>query len=447
MHLANQKKLLNELDRQEGHYVFIEGAQVSNRYGTDYEYAFRQESNFWYLTGVDEPDFLFMLDLYDGQSYLFIPRRDSHYAVWHGKVTPMQEYLETLQPDFIYYSDEIAKVFNSLSIKVVHTNNASSALNLLPITEHQEIETEFLVPALARCRVIKSEYEIEQLRLACEANDNAYKALMQQIKPGDWEYTAQAIHSGENMKQGLLHAAYSGIFAGGTNAAILHYTNNNEQLKDGDLLLVDAGFECNGYASDYTRTFPVNGKFTERQKAIYDIVLAAQNETIAMLKPGTLTENLHYTAARVITEGLVNLGLLKGKIEDLMQEHVFALFFPHGLGHMIGLDTHDPGGYLPGEERIDKPGIKFLRMRRTLEEGMAITIEPGIYFVPALLKEAFENPKYESYLNKELIESYLDFGGVRIEDNCVITKDGCINLTNVPKETAEIEELMRHKSA
>lgn len=442
MHLANQKKLLNELDRQKGHFVFMEGAKVSHRYGTDYEYAFRQESNFWYLTGVDEPDFLFMLDLYDGQSYLFIPKRDSHYAVWHGKVTPMQEYMETLQPDFIHYSDELTKVFSSLDVKLIHTNNASSALNLLPITEHQEIDSDSLIPALARCRVIKSDYEIEQLRLACEANDRAYIQLMKRIKPGDWEYTAQAIHAAENIDQGLLHAAYSGIFAGGTNAAILHYTNNNELLKDGDLLLVDAGYEYNGYASDYTRTFPVNGTFSPRQKAIYDIVLAAQNETIKLLKPGTLTEDLHYTAARVITEGLLKLGLLKGAVDELMAEHVFALFFPHGLGHMIGLDTHDPGGYLPGEERIDKPGIKFLRMRRTLEEGMAITIEPGIYFVPALLNEAFMNPKYDPYLNKEAIKSYLDFGGVRIEDNCVITASSCINLTNVPKETADIEALM-----
>jgi len=443
MHLAHQKNLLNELDRQKGHFVFMEGAKVSTRYGTDFEYAFRQESNFWYLTGVDEPDFLFMLDLYDGQSYLFIPKRDSHYAVWHGKVTPMQEYFETLQPDFIHYTDEIGRIFDSLAIKVLHTNNASSALNLLPITEHQEIETAHLVPALARCRVIKSDYEIELLRLACEANDRAFNELMKRIKPGDWEYTAQAIHSGENIDQGLLHAAYSGIFAGGTNAAILHYTRNNEQLRDGDLLLVDAGYECDGYASDYTRTFPINGKFTDRQKAIYDIVLAAQNDTIAILKPGTLTEDLHYTAARVITEGLVKLGLLKGEVDELMSAHVFALFFPHGLGHMIGLDTHDPGGYVPGEDRIDKPGIKFLRMRRTLEEGMAITIEPGLYFVPALLNEAFQNPAYDAYLNKEAIKSYLDFGGVRIEDNCIITKNGYINLTKVAKQTADIEELMK----
>jgi Xaa-Pro dipeptidase len=442
MHLAHQKKLLNELDRQKGHFVFMEGAKVSHRYGTDYEYAFRQESNFWYLTGVDEPDFLFMLDLYDGQSYLFIPKRDSHYAVWHGKVTPMQEYLETLQPDNIYYTDEIGKVFSNLEVSVVHTLNESAALNLLPINEHHELVTEHLEPAIARCRVIKSEYEIEQLGLACKANDRAYVQLMKKIKPGDWEYTAQAIHAAENIDQGLLHAAYSGIFAGGTNAAILHYTLNNEQLRDGDLLLVDAGYECNGYASDYTRTFPVNGKFSTRQKAIYDIVLAAQNKAIELLKPGTLTEDLHYAAARVITEGLLDLGLLKGSVEDLMKEHVFALFFPHGLGHMIGLDTHDPGGYLPNEERIDKPGIKFLRMRRTLEEGMAITIEPGIYFVQALLDEAFKNPDYDVFLNKDLIKTYLDFGGVRIEDNCVITKDGCINLTNVPKETADIEALM-----
>lgn len=444
MHLTHQNKLLNELDRKEGHIVFMAGATVSTRYGTDYEYAFRQESNFWYLTGVDEPDFYYILDLYKGENHLFIPRRDSHYAVWHGKVTPMQEYMETLKPDHIHFTDELSKVFRALNAKVIYTNDSTKSLKLLPLSEEQELDSDKLLEALSRCRVIKTDFEIDQLKKACEANDVAYLSLMKQIKPGDYEYTAQAIHMGENTRQGLLHPAYTGIFAGGTNAAILHYTNNNEPIKDGDLLLVDAGFEYNGYASDYTRTFPVNGKYTERQKAVYDIVLAAQDEAINMLKPGVRTEDLHYAAAKVITQGLIDLNLIKGNIDELMEAHVFALFFPHGLGHMIGLDTHDPGGYLPGEERIERPGIRFLRMRRKLEEGMVITIEPGLYFVPALLNEAFKDPAYANYLNIEEIKSYLNFGGVRIEDNCVITKSGFINLTNVPKSTDEIEAIMSH---
>lgn len=442
MHLAHQRRLLDEIDRKEGHFLFMKGASVAHRYGTDYEFPFRQESNFWYLTGVAEPDFLFILDLYKGESHLFIPKRDSHYAVWHGKVTPMQEYLETLQPDYIYYSDELTKVFEGLNPIVVHTLNESDALELLPLTEDMEVEKADLFFALSRCRVIKNEYEIHQMKLACEANDAAFKAIMQQIKPGDGEYTAMGIHHEVNLKHGLLHPAYTGIFAGGTNAAILHYTDNNAPLNDGDLLLVDAGFECNGYASDYTRTFPVNGKFTDRQKAVYDIVLQAMETAIGMLKPGVRTEDLHYAAARVITEGLVGLNLLKGDVDALMEAHAFALFFPHGLGHMIGLDTHDLGGYLPEEERIDKPGIKFLRMRRTLEEGMVITIEPGIYFVEALLKEAFADSEKAQWLNMEEIKSYLDFGGIRIEDNCLITKEGYMNLTHVPKTTEEIERIM-----
>lgn len=445
MHLAHQRKLLDELGREEGHIVFMEGARVSHRYGTDYEFAFRQESNFWYLTGVDEPDFMFILDLYRGESHLFIPRRDSHYAVWHGKITPMQEYLESLQPDHIYYDDEIEKAAKRLDIKMVHTNDVAAAIRLLPIDQDTDIETDELTLALANCRVIKNEYEIHQLKIACKANDEAFVNIMKEIKPGDYEYTAQAIHMQTNLRHGLLHAAYTGIFAGGTNAAILHYTNNNEQLRDGDLLLVDAGFESNGYASDYTRTFPVNGTFTPKQKEVYDIVLAAQNKAIDMLKPGVRTEELHYESARVITDGLKSLGLIHGETDELMEAHIFALFFPHGLGHMIGLDTHDPGGYLPDQERIDKPGIRHLRMGRALKAGMVITIEPGIYFVQALLNEAFEDPDKAKYLNIEAIKGYLDFGGIRIEDNCLVTADGYENLTDVPKETADIEAIMRRE--
>jgi len=241
----------------------------------------------------------------------------------------------------------------------------------------------------------------------------------------------------------LMQDAYNGIFASGINASILHYVVNNSKIKDGDLFLMDSGFECNGYASDYTRTFPANGKYTDIQKGIYNSVLAGMNKVLDTIKPGVKMEDLHLLAARTMMEGLKDLGIVKGNVDDMMNENIFALFFPHGLGHFLGLDTHDVGGYPKGVDRIDRPGIKFLRARRELLPGMVITIEPGIYFVPAVLKPAMQDPEKNKFLNTEKVESLLNFGGVRIEDDIIVTEDGLENITNVPKEVAEIEALMK----
>lgn len=213
-------------------------------------------------------------------------------------------------------------------------------------------------------------------------------------------------------------------------------------MEDGELLLVDAGFEYEGYASDVTRTFPVNGKFSGDQAAIYQVALDALNKTIEMVKPGVKMEELHLAACRIILHGLKEIGIVRGEIDEMMEKNIFALFFPHGLGHFLGLDTHDVGGYPKGVDRIDRPGIRFLRVRRELEPGMVITIEPGIYFIPALLKPALVNKEQAPFLNAKKIESLYNFGGIRIEDNLIITETGYENMTNVPKEIKELEKVM-----
>jgi Xaa-Pro dipeptidase len=245
------------------------------------------------------------------------------------------------------------------------------------------------------------------------------------------------------IKNGLMQDAYNGIFGSGDNSAILHYIENNQQIKDGDLFLIDAGFECNGYASDFTRTYPANGEFTELQAEVYEAVLEAQKQVIKASVPGTKMEDLHVMAAKIMMQGLKDADIVKGDVDDLMKEDVFALFFPHGLGHFLGLDTHDVGGYPKGVNRIERPGIKYLRMRRSLQPGMVLTIEPGLYFIPALLKPALEDDKISSFLNKSKLENMFDFGGIRIEDNLIITADGHENLTDVPKERDEIEKVMK----
>ncbi len=443
MHHLHREKLFSLFDDDQNGVVFIQGAETMYRYKTDYEFPFRQESNFWYLTGANEADCALVLDLKKEEYHLFVPKRDAQYAVWHGYVKTKKQYLEEYKPDHLHYQNEILSVLNALKPEVVYCLNDEQAEFIEDLDRGFTVETEALEDALTYCRVLKTEWELDQMREASRVNDLAYEAVMKAIKPGMYEYELKAIFNKVQIENGLLQDAYNGIFASGVNASILHYVENTDQINDGDLFLMDAGFECNGYAADYTRTFPANGKFTETQAGIYQAVLDAHNVVIEAIKPGVKMEDLHLMASRIMMEGLIKLDIIRGNIDEIMENNIFALFFPHGLGHFLGLDTHDVGGYPKGVDRIDRPGIKFLRARRELLPGMVVTIEPGIYFVPAVLEPAIKDPEKAKYLNTEKVTSLLGFGGVRIEDDIVVTEDGYENLTNVPKEISEIEALMK----
>jgi len=212
------------------------------------------------------------------------------------------------------------------------------------------------------------------------------------------------------------------------------------------MLLLDMGAEYHCYCSDITCSFPADGKFTHDQKEVYQIVLDAQLAVIAAMKPGVAWEEMHRLAEKTILEGLLKYNFIQGPMEELRKNHISALFFPHGLGHMLGLDTHDVGGYPNGVQRIQEPGIKYLRARRDLQKGMIITVEPGLYFIDALLLPAFENPNLNKYLNVEKIKRFMDFGGIRLEDDVVVTDTGIENLTICPREIIDVEALMEKKS-
>lgn len=443
MHNQHREKLFSLFDDNQNGVVFIQGAEIMYRYDTDYEFPFRQESNFWYLTGVNEAECSLVLDLKKEEYHLFVPERDAQYAVWHGYVKTKEQYQEEYQPDHLHYRNDILKVLNELKPETVYCIDDEQAEFVEDLNRGFNVETEALVDALTYCRVLKTDWELDQLREACRVNDLAYLEVMRSIKPGMYEYEMKAIFNKVQIENGLMQDAYNGIFASGVNASILHYVVNNSKIKDGDLFLMDSGFECNGYASDYTRTFPANGKYTDIQKGIYNSVLAGMDKVLDSIKPGVKMEDLHLLAARTMMEGLKDMGVVKGNVDDMMEENIFALFFPHGLGHFLGLDTHDVGGYPKGVDRIERPGIKFLRARRELLPGMVVTIEPGIYFVPAVLEPAIADPEKKQFLNTEKVESLLGFGGVRIEDDIIVTEDGMENMTNVPKEVGEIEDLMK----
>jgi len=441
MQSANRKKLFSLFEKDKRAYIYLKGGTVLHRYNTDFEYPFRQESNFLYLTGVDEPDFHLILDIQEEKYNLVIPRRDAKYAVWHGYVKPENFYYEQFKPDRILYNDQIESFFARRKPEIVYCINQSDTQLLTNLGIKTDLEA--LREALAYTRSIKNDTELDYLRNASQIASEAHIACMKAIKPGMMEYEVKAVYDYENTKRGALHAPYNGIHAGGASAAILHYTENNRQLADGALYLIDAGAEYKGYAADITRTYPVNGTYSPLQADIYDIALQALNENILAARPGVKMEDLHLHACRVVVEGLKNIGILRGNVDDMMEQNIFALFFPHGLGHFLGLDTHDVGGYLKGVDPIDRPGLRFLRARRTLEKGMVVTIEPGIYFIPALLKPAFEDQFKKNFLNINALKSLMDFGGIRIEDNIAITDEGNENLTHVPKSRVEIESLMK----
>ena len=441
MHNEHRSRLCSLLKDHTDAAIYISGATVSHRYNTDFEYPFRQESNFLYLTGVQEPDFALVLIPSTGVYHLLSPRRDAMFAVWMGFVRSQQELLDAYKPDAIHYTDELGNILQSVKPKTVHVLDERDATRIQELGFIPDQGT--LADALAWCRVIKSEGEKNELRKAARIAGVSHREVMKSIRPGMNECELQAMHEFTCTRSGMRHQPYSGIFASGKGAAVLHYVDNNREIGENDLFLMDAGAESNGYAADFTRTYPANGTFSTRQAAMYDICLNMLDTCIAEARPGVEMEELHLKAARLLLEGFADLGLVRGSIDELMEANIFALFFPHGLGHFLGLDTHDVGGYPKGVERIDRPGLRYLRARRLLEPGMVITIEPGIYFIPALLEPAFEHPDQSKFLNVDSLRTYLDFGGIRIEDNLIITEDGHENLTDVPKTRADIEKWMK----
>jgi len=241
--------------------------------------------------------------------------------------------------------------------------------------------------------------------------------------------------------------SYSCICATGENSSVLHYGHasapNSRTVKDGDMCLFDMGAEYHCYASDITCCFPANGKFTEDQKLVYNAVLKAQKSVEAVMKPGVKWPDMHRLAERCVLEALLEGGLLhNGTVADMMAVHLGAIFMPHGLGHLLGLATHDVGGYPKGTERINEPGIVKLRTVRALEEGMVITVEPGCYFIDFVLDAALAKPNQSVFINENVLKRFRGFGGVRLEDNVYVTKDGIELLTQVPRTVEEIEALM-----
>ncbi|KAI9506570.1 hypothetical protein GGI25_003429 [Coemansia spiralis] len=423
--------------------IFVRGGDILTHPDSDTEYEFHQDSNFYYLTGVKEPAFAAALDIASGTAILFVNSVSADEAVWIGVPPSLDDYRATHGFDQAHYTADIASVIAELNPAQIYVlpHHSTTQLGKLLLAS-VPVDTEKLITAVHEARVFKDDHEIAVMRKANQISGDAHVQLMHKARVGMNEAELRGQFVGLVLSQGCDYEAYGSITARGRNAAILHYTKNNMQLdSDQDMILVDAGGTLKNYASDITRTWPLGAKFSPKCRDIYQIVLDMQKAVIAACVPHKQWEDMHILSNRVAAEGLLKVGILKGDIDSIMKNFVVGYFMPHGIGHLIGIDTHDVGGYPTGTERINVPGLRYLRARREMLPRMAFTVEPGLYFVDAILADAKANPDVAKHIDFDMVAKYRSVGGVRIEDNIVITETGNDNLTSCPKEIAEIESI------
>lgn len=438
-------------------FVVLQGGSDISVYDSDTNYLFRQEGYFQWAFGVHEPDFFGAIDVNTGKSYLFCPRLDPSYGVWMGKLLTPDDFKQKYNVDQVNYADEIATVLEqskAVNLLTLKGKNSDSNLTAKPAhfkgIEKFTVDTDILFPEIAECRVIKTQQEMEILRYVNRISSEAHIEVMKKIRPGMKEYQSEATFLNYvYYTGGCRYPSYTCICGSGDNSSILHYGHagapNDKTVNDGDMCLFDMGASYYGYTSDITCSFPANGKFTEDQKTIYEAVLRANKSVMDTAKPGVSWVDMHKLANREMLLALIDKKILKGNIDEMMAANLAAVFQPHGLGHLMGVDVHDVGGYLPGTpERPVLDGLKSLRTARVLEAGMVLTIEPGCYFIDQLLNAALADPKLSKFMVAEEINRFRGKGGVRIEDDVVITDIGVESLTMVPRTVEEIEAVMKH---
>lgn len=398
----------------------------------DSEYPYRQNSDFWYLTGFNEPEAVLILvksDETHNHSVLFNRVRDLTAEIWFGRRLGQDAAPAKLGVDralaFDEINDQLHLLLNGLDV-VYHAQGQYAyadeilfgALDKLRKGFRLNLESPATLtdyrPWLHDMRLFKSAEEVAVMRRAGEISALAHTRAMEKCRPGMFEYQLEGEILHEFNRHGARYPSYNTIVGSGENGCILHYTENECEMRNGDLVLIDAGCEYRGYAGDITRTFPVNGKFSKPQREIYDIVLASINKALEMFKPGISIREVNDQVVRIMIAGLVELGVMKGDVEQLFAEQAHRQFFMHGLSHWLGLDVHDVGHY--GSASRD----------RVLEPGMVLTVEPGLYIAP----------------DADVPQEYRGIG-IRIEDDILITQDGNENLTaSVVKDADEIEALM-----
>lgn len=428
---ARRQRLLDAMPNNSVALVLTGPEQVRSN---DCDYHFRPNSDFYYLTGFEEPEAALLLKKAEDEATvtLFCRPKDTLREIWDGRRVGPDAAKERFAVDYAF---EIAELDQRMGEALCDTD-----VVLLSQLRQAEIAPMFecwmavvraqrkqgvrapesrldLDAVLAEQRLIKDAHEIALMRTAAKISADAHSRAMAVTKPGIWEYQVEAEIKHEFAMNGARHEAYNSIVGSGENACILHYVENNCQTKDGDLLLIDAGCEYQMYAADITRTFPVNGKFSDAQRAVYEVVLKAQEAAIDVIAPGVSYDRIHDTAVRILTEGMVELGWLTGDVDELIKTEAFKKYYMHGTGHWLGIDVHDVGDYRVAGEKT----------WRALEAGMVLTVEPALYVA----------------IDDESVDAKWRGIGVRIEDDILVTDSGYENLTSdVPKSIEAVEALV-----
>jgi Xaa-Pro aminopeptidase len=441
-HTARRARLMSDMrNLSNGGVAIVRTASEVPR-NADSDYPYRYDSHFYYLTGFNEPEAVVVLDANTGKNILFCRSKDEEREIWDGyrwgpgaakeafgfdEAYPIGE-LDAMLPVLLANQPAVyAQLGNASAEAQLHscfnTLRAQLRLGKVPPAQVRDV-----CLVLAEHRLIKDATELATMARAASISARAHNRAMQSCRVGQREYSLEAELLHAFRTEGSQFPAYGSIVATGANSCVLHYRAGDAVLKNGDMVLIDAGCELDGYASDITRTFPANGKFTGEQKAVYELVLAAQDACLAQLAPGKTFNQYNDAATKVLAQGVLDFGWVTGSLDSVIESGSYRQFYMHRAGHWLGMDVHDAGDYrVPGSQASTADGKTTDRPWRVLEAGMVLTVEPGLYVRPAAnVPEAFWNI------------------GVRIEDDAVITKTGYeLTTRETPVTVSEIEALMR----
>ncbi len=452
---SRRKRLKEKMDK--GLVLIMGNVDVPMNYKSN-TYRFRQDSNFLYFFGLDFQGLAGIMDLDSGEDVIFGDDVSLDDIIWMGPQPAIADRACEAGVGKTMPTAKLADVIKTARdegrpihfLPPYRAENKLTLEKLLDIRagdlqDHASVE---LIKAIVALRSIKEPREILELERAMETAYLMHTTAMKMAKPGVYEHEIAGVVEGIAISAGGM-LSFPLILS--VNGETLHNHSHANKMEEGQLMLMDGGAETSmHYATDHTRTIPVSGRFTERQKAVYQIVLDAQKQAIQAIKPGVPFRDIHLLAARVITDGLKGLGLMKGDAQQAVEQGAHAMFMPHGLGHMMGLDVHDMEdlgedyvGYDEEIKRASNFGTAFLRLGRKLKSGFVLTVEPGIYFIPALVDQWEQEGKFKDFIHYDKARKYLGFGGIRIEDDVLVTDEGFAVMGRpIPKSIEDIENIM-----
>lgn len=421
---------------------FIASAVLKQYPYCDQTAPIRQNRYFHYLTGIDQISGAYVLyHVLKDKLTLFLPDVDADDIMWSGLPLSPEDALKEYDVDEVLYAKDVENTLKSLKEKNVNIYTTDiDEYSTKPFSKDVISGDIDFFYALDESRLIKDEFEVELMRHAARITDNCHLAVMSALPIESNETHLHAEFVYHSIRQGSKFQSYDPICCSGPSCGTLHYVKNDDPMDGKTSVLIDAGAEWKCYASDVTRCFPITGKFSKEHLEIYLAVKDMQTKVMEQIKPGVLWDDLHLLSHKVLIKHFLELGLFQnGTEEEIFDSKVSVWFYPHGLGHVLGMDTHDVGGYPNYED--ENPYLRYLRLRRKLQKGMVVTDEPGIYFSPFLIEKITEEQK--KYVNMQLVEKYMYVGGVRIEDDILVTEDGYENFTKITSDPYEIEKIVQ----